>query len=75
MSNKDLCIEIINNFEEEQLKNIAVMLQGVKNMVAQASDEAYCLKLIEDYENDKSADKSELMSLKDFSKEIGIDLR
>ncbi|MCL2638423.1 MAG: hypothetical protein FWD48_08650 [Oscillospiraceae bacterium] len=74
MTNKDLCIEIISGFGEEQLKNVVVMLQSIKNIAAEAADDAFCLQLAEDYENDLTADKSETMSIQDFSKELGIEL-
>ena len=74
MSNKELCVQLINGFEEEQLKNIVVMLQSVKNLIAEAEEEAYCLQLLEDYENDPDPDKEEAISIQEFSKRLGIDL-
>jgi hypothetical protein len=74
MTNKDLCIEIINGFGEEQLKNVVMMLQSIKNIAAEAADDAFCLQLAEDYENDTDFDKSELISIQDFSRELGIEL-
>jgi len=74
MSNKELCIDIISDFEEEQLKNIVVLLKSVKNLIAEANEEAYCIQLLEDYENDPDPDKNESMSIQDFSKKLGINL-
>jgi hypothetical protein len=75
MTNKDLCIELISGFGEEQLKNIVIMLQSIKNIAAEAADDAFCLQLAEDYENDTDVDKSETMSVQDFSRELGIELK
>jgi hypothetical protein len=75
MSNKELCLQLINGFEEEQLKNIVVMLKSVKDLIIAAEEEAYCLQLLEDYENDPDPKKDELMSIQDFSKQLGIELR
>ena len=74
MSHKELCFQLINGFEEEQLKNIVVMLQSVKNLIAESEEDAYCLQLLEDYENDSDPDKDEAISIQDFSKKLGIDL-
>ena len=74
MTNKDLCIELINDFEENQLKNIVILLQSAKNLVYE-SDEEYCLKLLTEYEKDPDPTKGETISLGDFSKELGIDLK
>jgi len=75
MSNKDLCINIINGFEEEQLKNVAVLLHSIQNMIAEAADDAYCLQLANDYENDTDDNKMDFMSIQDFSHELGIVLK
>jgi hypothetical protein len=72
MSNRELCIEIINGFEENQLENVAALLQSLRSIIAEAEDDAFCLKLANDYDGD--ADKGELMSIHDFSKELGIEL-
>jgi len=61
MSNRDLCIEIINGFEEEQLKNVAVLLRSIQNMIAEAADDAFCLRLANDYENDTDDNKLDVM--------------
>ena len=74
MSNRELCLELINGFEEEQLKNIVVLLQSVKNLISESDEESYCLQLLEDYENDPDPSKEESVSLEDFAKELGIDL-
>jgi hypothetical protein len=74
MSNKDICIELINGFGEEQLKNVIVLLQSIRNLVAEAADDAFCLQLAEDYENASDSDRGGLVSLQEFSKELGIEL-
>ena len=72
MSNRELCISIINDLEEEQLANVAVMLQSVKDMLDEALDDAYCLKLYNDYLNDPDPKKKEAVSLQNFAEELGI---
>ena len=72
MSNKDLCINIINGFGEEQLKNVVVLLRSIQSMIAEAADDAYCLQLANDYENDTDDNKMDFMSIQDFSHELGF---
>ena len=75
ISNKDLCIEIINGFEEEQPKNIAVLLRSIQSMVAEVADDAFCIQLVNDYENDTDDNKKDFMSIQDFSRKLGIVLK
>ena len=74
MSYKELCVELINELEEEQLKNIVIFLKNVKNSNIDYDEEAYCLQLLEEYENDSDPDKENSMSIQDFSKKLGIAL-
>ena len=74
MSNRELCLELISGFEEEQLKNIVVLLRSVKNLISESDEESYCLQLLEDYENDPDPSNEEAVSLEDFAKELGLSL-
>jgi len=74
MSYRELCVELINEFEEEQLKNIIILLKNVKKSVIDPAEDAYCLQLLEDYENDPDSDKDDSIGIKDFAKELGINL-
>ena len=72
MSNRELCLEIIDSFEEEQLKNIVVLLNSIKEMVAEAADDAFCMQLVNEFNEDPDPDKSDTMSIQEFSKELEI---
>ena len=74
MSYKELCVELINDFEEEQLKNIIILLKNAKNAIIDLDEQAYCLQLLEEYENDPDPNKDDAMSIQDFAKELGINL-
>ena len=39
MSNREICISILNQLEEERLENVAIMLKSIVKMI----DEAYML--------------------------------
>ena len=74
MSNKEMCIALINDIDEDKLANVAVMLQSVKDMLDESLDDAYCLTLYEDYLNDSDPNKHETTSLRDLAKELQIEL-
>ena len=65
MNNREKCLMLIDNFSDEQLANIATLLED-------AADDAYCLRLCDDYLS--NPDKNEAMSLEDFADSLGIDL-
>jgi len=75
MSNRDLCITLINDIDEEKLANVAVMLQSIKDMIYESIDDAYCTRLYEDYLNDPDQQKHEAISLEDYAKELGVVLQ
>ena len=72
MSNRDRCDAILDSFSEAQLVNVAAMLQAMRQTIDDLEDEAFCQRMIEDYERDP--DKGDPMPLEDFAKELGIQL-
>jgi len=74
MSNRELCIAIINEIEEDKLANVATMLQNIRDMLDESLDDAYCLKLYEDYLQDPDPSKSESILLENLAKELGVEL-
>jgi len=75
MSNRELCITLINDIGEEKLANVAVMLQSIKDMIDESVNEFYCTRLYEDYLNDPDSKKHESISLNDYAKELGVVLQ
>ena len=45
MSNKEKCIAILNEMAEEQLANIATILEAAKRAIDEAADDAFCESL------------------------------
>ena len=74
MSNKELCISIINDLDEDQLSGVTVILKDIKKMLDDLAENAYCLKLYNEYLTDDSPDKHETITLEDYAKELGITL-
>ncbi|MCL2025870.1 MAG: hypothetical protein FWG92_03590 [Leptospirales bacterium] len=56
---------LIDNFSDEQLANIATLLED-------AADDAYCMRLCDDYLSNPN--KDETMSLEDFANSLVIGL-
>lgn len=69
MSNREKCNAILDTFSEAQLVNVAAMLQVMKDDI---EDEAFCEKMVQDYENDP--DKGDPMPIEDFARQLGIQL-
>jgi len=74
MSNREKCLNIINALSEEQLEGIAKFLLSAKLIVDDAEDDAFCLKLLEDYENSTDPEKDDFVELHEFAESLGISL-
>lgn len=72
MSNRERCIEILDSFSDGQLANIAAMLQAAKDAISEATDDAFCNALYEEYKADP--DKGQAVSLEDAAKALGVTL-
>ena len=65
MNIREKCLMLIDNFSDEQLANIAILLE-------EAADDEYCLRLCDDYLS--NPDKDDAMPLEDFANSLGIGL-
>jgi len=72
MNNREKCLMLIDNFNEDQLANIAILLESVKSLSEDAADDSYCLRLYTDYL--MSADKDNTITLEDFAASLEINL-
>ena len=72
MSEREKCHAIINSFTDAQIVNAAMMLQAMRQTIDDLEDEAFCEKMVQDYENDP--DKGDPMPIEDFAKQLGIEL-
>lgn len=72
MSNKEKCIAILNEMAEEQLANIATILEAAKRAIDEAADDAFCESLYKQYEADP--DKGEVISIEEAARQLGVDL-
>ena len=72
MSSREKCIAILDTFDETQLVNAAAMLAVMRKTIDDLEDEAFCEKMVRDYENDP--DKGDPMPIEEFAKQLGIEL-
>ena len=68
MSVREKCISLLDCFNENQLQELAALLQAA----AEAEDDAFCRKLL--YEYACSSEDDEVVSEEALLKELGIDL-
>jgi len=57
---------------EEQLANIATILEAAKRAIDEAADDAFCESLYKQYEADP--DKGEAISIEEAARQLGVDL-
>ncbi len=75
MSTKEMIYSMIEEFTDEQLKQVFTMLTSVKKMLdAEAEDDAFCQKLLDDYLSDPDPDKHDSISIEELAAELEIDL-
>lgn len=72
MSNRERCAAILDTFTEAQLVNVAAMRQAMRQTIDDLEDEAFCERMVREYEEDP--DKGDPMPIEDFAKQLGIQL-
>lgn len=72
MSNREKCIAILDSLDENQLANIANMLQAAFDAICEAADDSFCHKLYEDYQ--ASPDKGQFISLNEAAQALNVKL-
>lgn len=72
MSDREKCAAILNSFTDAQLVKVVTILQAIKQTIDDTEEEAFCEKMLQDYENDP--DKGDPIPLEDFAKQLGITL-
>ena len=64
---------MIDNFTDEQLKQVFTMLNSVKKMLDnEMEDDLFCEKMLDDYLNDSDPEKHKSITLDEFIKELGL---
>ena len=68
MSNKEMCINLINRLPENELKPVVAILEMIDDLL----DDAFCQRLMDEYDN--SDERGEGMDIDSFAAELGIEL-
>lgn len=68
MSNRDMCVRLLDNVPDYKLGYVLAYLQGLT--ADEDADDAFCLNLWERYQEDP--DKDESYTLEDCKKEWGL---
>lgn len=68
MSNRELCVKLLENVPDYKIGYVLAYIQGLT--ADEDADDAFCEKLVDEYENDPEKDVS--YTLEDCKKEWGL---
>lgn len=68
MSNRELCVKLLENVPDYKIGYVLAYIQGIT--ADEDADDAFCEKLVDEYENDPEKDVS--YTLEDCKKEWGL---
>ncbi|WP_298023031.1 hypothetical protein [uncultured Dysosmobacter sp.] len=71
MSNRERIIELLDNVPEYKMGYVLAYVQGIT--ADEEADNAFCERMIENYENDPDPEKDESYSLEECKKAWGLD--
>lgn len=72
VSNRELAKELIDGFTDAQLYTVIGMLYAEKKRLEEAEDDAFCLKLAQEYEHLPEEEKGDFLPLEDAVREAGL---
>ena len=70
MSNRDLCVKLLDNVPEYNIGYVLAYIQGIT--ADEEADDAFCARMVENYENDPDPEKDVGYSLEDCKREWGL---
>lgn len=70
MSNKELCLKLMESLPESKLGYVLAYIQGL--LADEADDAAFCEAIYQQYEADP--DKGQPVSLEEAAKQLGVEL-
>ena len=71
MSNRELCVKLLDNVPEYKIGYVLAYIQGIT--ADEESDDAFCERMIENYENDPDPEMDEEYTLEECKREWGVD--
>ena len=71
MSNKEMCLQLLNNVPDYKLGYVLAYLQGLT--ADEEADDLFCQRMIENYDNDPDPEKDKTFTLEECKAEWGLD--
>lgn len=71
MSNRERIIELLDSVPEYKMGYVLAYVQGIA--ADEESDDNFCQRMVENYENDPDPEKDEAVALEDLKKAWGLD--
>lgn len=72
MSQKELCVQMLDNVPDYKLGYVIAFLQGLT--IDETVDDAFCMQMVERYENNTSPDKHDYVTLEDLAADLAATL-
>ena len=70
MSNRELCVKLLENVPDYKIGYVLAYIQGIT--ADEEEDDAFCERMIENYENDPDPEKDVGFTLEECKKEWGL---
>lgn len=70
MSNKERIIELLNSVPDYKIGYVLAYVQGI--VADEETDDIFCQRMMENYENDPDPEKDKTYSLEECMKEWGL---
>ncbi len=71
MSNREMARSLLESVPEYKMGYVLAYLQGLT--ADEEADDAFCRRMLEDYENDPDPDKDQRFTLEECKQEWGLD--
>ena len=72
MSNRELCIKLLENLPDFKLGYVLAYLQGIT--ADESADDTFCANLYAAYRADTSVDKHDTIPLEELAADLGVSL-
>ncbi len=71
MSNKEMCIKLLDSVPEHKIGYVLAYLQGLT--ADEEADDRFCQRMLENYDNDPDPEKDQTFTLEECKREWGLD--
>ena len=71
MSDKEMCIKLLDSVPEYKIGYVLAYLQGIT--ADEETDDRFCQRMLENYKNDPDPEKDKTYTLEECKREWGLD--